>query len=66
MELTVNGEKRTCEAGLTLEAFLKSQNVKPESVVVEHNGKIIPFKEFGTLCLQDGDELEVLRFMGGG
>ena len=66
MELTVNGKKQTCETGLTLEAFLKNQNVKPESVVVEHNGNIIPFKEFAALTLQDGDTLEVLRFIGGG
>lgn len=41
-------------------------NYRAELVAVERNGQIVPRTEFGAAVLTDGDELEIVSFVGGG
>ncbi|HEV7678791.1 MAG TPA: sulfur carrier protein ThiS [Candidatus Dormibacteraeota bacterium] len=64
--ITVNGERRDVEEGITVAALLASLDIRASRVVVEHNMRILRAGDFGDARIEDGDELEVLQFVGGG
>ena len=66
MELTVNGEKRQVADGLTVSGLLESLQVVPERVVVEVNLTIVKRAQLADAVLQDGDQVEIVQFVGGG
>ncbi len=66
MIVVVNGKETEVAAGATLLALLEMKSIAPESVVAELNKEIVPSDAFGKTELNDGDHLEVLRFVGGG
>lgn len=66
MQLTVNGEKRDLEGPLTVSAFLALIEVPQRKVAVERNREIVPKSQFDEIELADGDQLEIVQFVGGG
>jgi len=66
MELMVNGEKRAVPEGTTVSTLLESLQVIPERVVVEVNLTILKRAEHAGTILQEGDQVEIVRFVGGG
>ena len=63
----VNGQPLTLtrkETGIL--EYLNEAGYKSEWVVVERNFEIIPRENLGNVTIQDNDEIEVLRFVGGG
>lgn len=66
MQLTVNGEPRSCEDGLTVEGLLISIGLDPRKVAVERNREIVPKSTFAATTLADGDVIEIVHFIGGG
>ena len=66
MRITVNGERREVRAGLTAEELLRELGVVTGRVAVELNRHVVPRKELSTRKLCDGDELEIVTFVGGG
>lgn len=64
--MRVNGKDIELKRGMTLVEFLAEHNYRAELVAVERNGQIVPRTEFGAVVLQDGDELEIVSFVGGG
>jgi thiamine biosynthesis protein ThiS len=51
---------------MTILAYLEQSGYTPERVVVEKNLEIIPRESLDSTLLEDGDSVEVLRFVGGG
>jgi len=66
VRISVNGEPREVEEGLTVAALLESLGVAAPRVVVEHNMRILRAEDFAAARIGEGDELEVLQFVGGG
>lgn len=66
MTLTINGEARDIEDGLTLTQFLESRDLRAQMVVVERNGEIVPREQYAATALQPGDALEIVQMMAGG
>jgi thiamine biosynthesis protein ThiS len=66
MVLTVNGENREIEDGLSLAALLAHLHVDPAKVAIERNLEIVSRSRFGALVLRPGDRLEIVQFVGGG
>lgn len=65
--VVVNGERRTLAEGSTLSDLLRTHELDPRLVVVEHNGAILRDRaSFPTLVLAAGDALELVHFVGGG
>jgi len=64
--MRVNGKDIELKRGMTLTEFLAAHNYRAELVAVERNGQIVPRTEFGAAVLTDGDELEIVSFVGGG
>lgn len=66
MTIIVNGEHRTIEPGQSLGALLRGLDLDPRGVVVERNRAIVRQPEVDAVVLQDGDQLEIVHFVGGG
>jgi thiamine biosynthesis protein ThiS len=66
MQLTVNGEKREIEDGLSVETLLRRFGLDPARVAVERNLAIVSRSRFGGTVLTEGDTLEIVQFVGGG
>ena len=66
VKITVNGQPKDVEAGLTIDALLDTLNIKREYTAVAVNREITPKSQYGAVTLQDGDKVEIVRPMGGG
>jgi thiamine biosynthesis protein ThiS len=65
--LTVNGAPHAVPAGATVAELLRSLDLDPRTVVVEHNGEIVHDRaSLGGRPLHAGDVLELVHFVGGG
>ncbi len=61
----INGEEKAAE-GMTVAAYLEAAAFNTARVVVERNGEILPKERYATTALREGDEVEIVCFMGGG
>jgi sulfur carrier protein len=66
VEITVNGKKQYHDTPLTVCGLLQALGIVPRSVIVERNLTIVPRIELETETLQEGDTIEIIRFVGGG
>ena len=66
MQLKVNGQPAELEAGMNLENLIRFYRLKLDQVVVELNRKVPPKAAYAATFLQDGDEVEIVKFLGGG
>lgn len=66
MKITLNGEAYEVFDGTNIQSLLEEKSLKPETVVVEMDGEIIPPNRFKDTRLYEGVTIEVLRFVGGG
>lgn len=65
MNVTVNGEPRDLPAGETVRALVARYNLTPEKVAIELNRRLLRSERYDT-ALQEGDDLEIVTFVGGG
>jgi sulfur carrier protein len=65
MKLTINGKHKNMHAENIL-SLLQELDINPSLVAVEKNKIIISKEKYLETPLNDGDILEVIRFMGGG
>ena len=66
MQVKVNGELKTLSDSLTVHQLLQQLAIAPERVVVELNLTILKRAEHERTLLKEGDEVEIVRFVGGG
>lgn len=64
--VTVNGEQRQLPAGLTIAAMLRELGIALARVAVERNREIVPRSSLNEVEIEDGDEFEIVHFVGGG
>ena len=61
----INGEEKNV-SGMTVAEYLATTNYDPKRIAVERNGDIVPKAQYDNTVLQDGDNVEVVSFVGGG
>jgi thiazole synthase len=66
ISITVNGEHKRVRAGLSIAELASELGLVPEKVAVERNLEVVPRSTLTQVCLEDGDELEIVHFVGGG
>ncbi|MEX2584000.1 MAG: sulfur carrier protein ThiS [Gemmatimonadota bacterium] len=66
IEIQVNGESRHVRGGLNVEELLRSLELQPRMIVVEHNGDILRRERYSDVRVAPGDALELVHFVGGG
>ena len=66
MEIILNGEPYTVDQPLTIVALLERLAIDARRVAVEHNLAIIKRHRFPDVIVDDGDQVEIVNFVGGG
>ena len=66
MQIQLNGSPKTIPESMTVTTLLQELAVPVASVVVELNTTIIQPDCYATVSLQDNDQVELIRFVGGG
>ncbi len=66
ISITLNGEPRTAQMGQSIAALAAEIGLDPAKVAVERNREIVPRSTLAQAMLTDGDELEIVHFVGGG
>lgn len=63
----VNGRDETLSGSeVSIGSYLASKGVRPETVAVEVNLRIVARSDFDRTMIRPGDEVEIVRFVGGG
>jgi len=66
ISVRVNGKPVELEAPTRLLDYLERLGVSPRAVAVEHNGEIIERSAYADVMLSEGDQVEIVRMVGGG
>jgi thiamine biosynthesis protein ThiS len=66
MKLRINGEERSFASAATLAALVAELGMKDDRVAIELNRDIVPRARWTETRLREGDELEIVHFVGGG
>jgi thiamine biosynthesis protein ThiS len=66
IDITVNGTRRAVARGATLLELLRSLELDPRAVVVEHNRAVVRRPRLDAVQVAAGDTIEVVHFVGGG
>src|SRR6185295_11358509 len=66
IEIRLNGETQELPAALNIAQLLEHFDLPKDRVAVERNRSIVPRPQWENIALSQGDELEVVHFVGGG
>jgi len=66
LKITLNGEPFEIAGPITLRQLLTVLDIDPQRVAVEHNLEIVKRKVYNSLIVNEGDQVEVVNFVGGG
>lgn len=66
LEIRLNGEPITCATGISLLQLLEQRGYRPQLVVVEFNGEILPRARWADQPVRQADAVEVVTIVGGG
>lgn len=66
MKLQVNGKPVELPDGSTVAALLVHLAVEPAKVAVERNQDVVPRRTWDLARLDEGDQVEIVTFVGGG
>ena len=66
MQVEVNGKSREFVAGGSVLALLVELEIDPRMVVVERNREIVRRDDLDRIEVEDGDQFEIVQFVGGG
>ena len=66
VNLTVNGEAQRFEAPLSVSELLARLDLDARKIAVERNLEIVPRSSYDRIMLGEGDQIEIVHFIGGG
>ena len=66
LSIQVNGERRRVPAGMSLADLAAHLGLAPEKVAVERNLSVVPRSTLAQVMVEDGDQIEIVHFVGGG
>lgn len=66
MTIQLNGERHEIQDGMSVAVLLQKMEIRLDQVAVEINMEIMDKSGFESRLLQDGDQVEVMSFIGGG
>ena len=66
LSIRVNGEHRRVRAGMTVAELALELGLEPTKVAVERNLEILPRSTLARVAVEDGDDFEIVTFVGGG
>ena len=66
MAIVVNGKRRALASSLTVADYLAELGLEGGQVAVARNGEVLDRDKLGAVLLREGDQIEIVRAIGGG
>jgi thiamine biosynthesis protein ThiS len=66
MRIQLNGEPRELDGPLSIAALLEQLDIDPRLVAVEHNRLVVKRARYAETMIEEGAEVEIVAFVGGG
>jgi thiamine biosynthesis protein ThiS len=66
LSIRVNGQHRRVRSGISIADLALELGLEPTRVAVERNLEVVPRSTLGTVQVEDGDDFEIVTFVGGG
>ena len=66
VSIRVNGVHRRVREGMKVAGLALELGLEPARVAVERNREIVPRSTLAEVAVEDGDEYEIVTFVGGG
>jgi thiazole synthase len=66
ISIFVNGETRSVDAGSSIAVMVAAIGLDPRKVAVERNLEVVPRSTLGDVMVSEGDQFEIVHFVGGG
>jgi thiazole synthase len=66
VSIRVNGAHRRVREGLSVAELALELGLEPAKVAVERNLEIVPRSTLSEVPVEDGDDFEIVTFVGGG
>ena len=66
MRIRLNGDPFELAVSMTMTDLLSQLNLDSRRVAVEHNLVVVKRAAYDSTVVNDGDEIEVVNFVGGG
>lgn len=66
MQIHLNGEARTLDAGTSIADLVAIQGLTGRRIAIECNGEIVPRSQHASTLLAEGDAVEIVHAIGGG
>ena len=66
MTITLNGDSHDVPGPLSVSALLQQLDIDARRVAVELNTAVIKKAAYDSSVIKDGDEVEIVNFVGGG
>jgi thiamine biosynthesis protein ThiS len=66
MTIKLNGDSHDIPEPLSISALLATLAIDARRVAVEHNLAVVKKAAYDTSIVKDGDEVEIVNFVGGG
>ena len=66
IQITLNGEARSVDAGLSVDGVLSLLELPRERIAVELNRRVVRRTDWPDRILEEGDHVEIVHFVGGG
>ena len=66
MKITLNGDPHPLPEPLSVDALLVRLQIDPRRVAIEHNLVVVKRAAYGSTIVSNGDEVEIVNFVGGG
>ena len=66
MTITLNGDKHDLAGPLSVSALLQQLDIDARRVAVELNLAVVRKAAYDSSVIEDGDEVEIVNFVGGG
>ncbi|MDB5670262.1 MAG: thiS, partial [Alphaproteobacteria bacterium] len=66
VSISVNGQHRRVPRGLTVAQLALELGLEPTRVAVERNLEVVPRSTLADVVIEDGDDFEIVTFVGGG
>ncbi len=66
LSIRINGEERRVAGGISVAALIAELGLDTKRVAIERNLEIVPRSTFAEVEVEDGDQFEIVHFVGGG
>ena len=64
--IKLNGDPHVIDGDARLTTLIAALKMKPTQIAVELKREVVPKAEYARIMLREGDELELINFVGGG